>query len=218
MKSIHEENYLKAIFHLHEEGFEVVSTNAIAKAMNVQAASVTDMVKKLAKRKCLEHTPYQGVRLSEEGRKIAGGIIRKHRLWETFLVEKLHFNWSQVHDIAEQLEHIESELLTDRLFEFLGNPTHDPHGEPIPGKSGELPVQNYYRLDEINEGTEVEIIGVKEDSTEFLQYLNQLDLKLHANIKVLSRQKLDNTILLASAQRQFNLSDRIAASILVKEL
>jgi len=217
MRSIHEENYLKAIFHLQSEGAETVSTNAIAKALNVQAASVSDMVKKLAKRKWLIHRPYQGVQLSEEGKKIAGGIIRKHRLWETFLVEKLNFNWSQVHDIAEQLEHIESELLTDRLFQFLGEPTHDPHGEPIPGKSGELPVQNYYQLDQIDEGCEVEIVGVKEDSAEFLQYLNQLDLKLHARIKVLYRQQLDNSLVLSNANKEFNLSSRIASSILVKE-
>ena len=131
-------------------------------------------------------------------------------------MEKLQFNWSEVHDIAEQLEHIDSELLTDRLFAFLGEPTHDPHGEPIPGKQGEVPRVMHRCLDEIEAGREVEIIGVKEDSSEFLSYLDELDLRLNSRLTVVSRQNLDNSVLLQSKRGPIRVSDRVAASILVK--
>ncbi len=126
------ENYLKAIYRLSGREQELVSTNAIAERLNTKASSVTDMLKKLAGKKLLEYTPYRGGKLTAEGEKLAIHTLRKHRLWEVFLLEKLHFTWDQVHDIAEQMEHIDSLELVNRLDDFLGNPKRDPHGDPIP--------------------------------------------------------------------------------------
>ena len=133
-----EENYLKEIFHLVEKSKERVSTNSLAEKLNTKASSITDMVKKLADKKLLSYTKYKGCDLSADGKKIALQIIRKHRLWETFLVNKLNFGWEEVHDVAEQLEHIHSVKLIDQLDELLGYPKFDPHGDPIPDKEGKI--------------------------------------------------------------------------------
>ena len=141
MSTIHsftEENYLKAIYHLSTGNNSVVSTNQIAEITNTKAASVTDMLKKLAEKKLINYIKYQGVTLTEAGKNAAVNIVRKHRLWEVFLVEKLGFKWDEVHDIAEELEHINSESLINRLDDFLGNPAADPHGDPIPDRSGTI--------------------------------------------------------------------------------
>jgi DtxR family transcriptional regulator, Mn-dependent transcriptional regulator len=137
MLSYAEENYLKSIYHLAEGGKEVL-TNAIAEAMNTKAASVTDMIKKLSAKKLVAYEKYHGVQLTPEGKSEALMVVRKHRLWETFLVSKLGFAWHEVHDVAEQLEHIDSPLLIEKLEEFLGFPLADPHGHPIPNRHGEL--------------------------------------------------------------------------------
>src|ERR1700744_1137642 len=137
MNTLAEENYLKTIYHLSHQG-DNVSTNQIAAALNTKAASVTDMLKKLADKQLINYTPYQGVTLTAEGEKIALLIIRKHRLWEYFLVEKLNFKWDEVHDVAEELEHISSPELIDRLDDFMGNPKYDPHGDPIPDSNGQF--------------------------------------------------------------------------------
>lgn len=131
-----EENYLKAIYHLGENGALNVSTNAIAEVMNTKASSVTDMVKKLSEKAYVNYKKYQGVTLTKEGQKVAISIIRKHRLWEVFLVEKLNFTWDEVHEVAEQLEHIKSDKLIRELDVFLEFPSHDPHGDPIPDQDG----------------------------------------------------------------------------------
>src|SRR6201991_95913 len=137
MNTLAEENYLKSIYHL-SMGDENVSTNQIAAALNTKASSVTDMLKKLADKALINYTRYQGVSLTPSGEKIAVNIIRKHRLWEYFLVEKLDFKWDQVHDMAEELEHISSTELIDRLDKFMGYPKHDPHGDPIPDRDGKF--------------------------------------------------------------------------------
>ena len=134
-----EENYLKAIYSLSLKNEKLVSTNDIAKKLGTKASSVTDMLKKLADKKLVDYTKYHGTSLTKKGVKISLLIVRKHRLWETFLVEKLHFKWTEVHVLAEQLEHIKSEELTNRLEAFLEFPTHDPHGDPIPNKDGIVP-------------------------------------------------------------------------------
>src|SRR5580693_6558937 len=137
MNTFTEENYLKAIYHLSLQS-ESVSTNQIAASLNTKAASVTDMLKKLADKELINYTKYQGVTLTPQGEKIAVSIIRKHRLWEYFLVEKLNFKWDEVHDVAEELEHISSKELADRLDQFMGYPKYDPHGDPIPDSNGKL--------------------------------------------------------------------------------
>src|SRR5437868_332834 len=135
MNTFTEENYLKAIYHLSLQS-ESVSTNQIAASLNTKAASVTDMLKKLADKKLINYARYQGVTLTVEGERVALSIIRRHRLWEYFLVEKLSFKWDEVHDVAEELEHISSKELIDRLDDFMGNPKYDPHGDPIPDCNG----------------------------------------------------------------------------------
>ena len=136
MLSLVEENYLKAIYHLSEEGREQVSTNAIADAIQTKPASVSDMIQKLDRKGVIEYTKYQGVKVTDNGREAALKVIRKHRLWEVFLVEQLNFHWDEVHEVAEQLEHIKSPLLIERLDAFLGYPKVDPHGDPIPDAQG----------------------------------------------------------------------------------
>src|SRR5690625_1351452 len=169
-----EENYLKTIFHLEYDNPEEVSTNAIAEQMDTRPSSVTDMIQKLAEKNLLIYKPYRGVQLTSHGKKMAAGIIRKHRLWEVFLVEKLNFSWDQVHDIAEQLEHIQSEELIDRLDRYLGNPKTDPHGDPIPDKNGILKPTAKKLLTDLEKNQEGVCVGVKETGAEFLQYLDKM--------------------------------------------
>jgi DtxR family Mn-dependent transcriptional regulator len=192
MASFTEENYLKAIYHLSDG--ETVSTNEIAEAIQTRAASVTDMLKKLADKKFINYKKYQGVSLTEKGRKIALRIIRKHRLWEVFLVDKLGFNWDEIHDLAEQLEHINSLELTTRLDGFLGNPKFDPHGDPIPDKDGNLPVAATHKLSEVTLNIALVIMGVSEDSALFLQHLNHLGLKLGLDIMVKDVSSFDSSL------------------------
>jgi len=214
MASFTEENYLKAIYHLSDG--ETVSTNDIAEATQTRAASVTDMLKKLAEKEYINYKKYQGVSLTENGRKIALGIIRKHRLWEVFLVDKLGFNWDQIHDLAEELEHIKSLELTTRLDDFLGNPKFDPHGDPIPDKDGNLPVTTTHKLSEVALNRPLIIMGVSEDSAAFLQHLNHLGLKLGLEIMVNDVSSFDNSLgLLLDGHITIRISAAVAQNIQV---
>ncbi|NND87947.1 MAG: metal-dependent transcriptional regulator, partial [Flavobacteriaceae bacterium] len=152
MYSLTEENYLKTIFHLEQVSSGDISTNAIADKMETQPSSVTDMVQKLAEKELLSYKKYKGTRLTEIGKKVAADVIRKHRLWEVFLVEKLKFHWDEVHDIAEQLEHVQSDELIARLDAFLGHPDFDPHGDPIPDKHGVIKRTEKILLSEAKKG------------------------------------------------------------------
>src|SRR5690625_2840872 len=183
-----EENYLKAVFHLEKEFNDGVPTNALAEMMQTKASSATDMVKRLAEKSFLDYIPYQGVRLTEKGKKHAIQVIRKHRLWETFLVEKLHFTWDEVHEIAEQLEHIKSEKLTDRLDRFLDFPKIDPHGDLIPDKNGNFPVINKIQLAKCKPGDKGSLIGV-EDSKEFLNFLDNQQISLNDFIEIIGKDR-----------------------------
>src|SRR5699024_4682332 len=157
-----EENYLKAVYHLEKQYDDSVPTNALSERMNTKASSVTDMIKRLSEKGLLIYRPYQGALLTTEGRKHALKVIRKHRLWEYFLVEKLAFSWDEVHDIAEQLEHIESEKLTDQLEAFLDCPKVDPHGDLIPDKNGNFAPIDKVLLSECRVGTRAVFIGVRD--------------------------------------------------------
>lgn len=195
MTSFTEENYLKAIYHLSEQkNGEAVSTNELAEVTQTRAASVTDMVKKLAEKGFVNYKKYQGVNLTEEGKQIALRVIRKHRLWEVFLVEKLGFKWDEIHDLAEQLEHIKSSELTDRLDNFLGFPKFDPHGDPIPDEKGNLPISQTHKLSEVEKGKTLIIMGVSEDSAPFLQHLDKLGLKLGLKIEVIEVSEFDKSL------------------------
>lgn len=194
MLTFAEENYLKTIYHLAEETGGTVSTNAIADNLQTKAASVTDMIKKLSSKGVLSYQKYHGVNVSETGRKAALQVIRKHRLWETFLVQKLKFNWDEVHEVAEQLEHIKSPLLIKRLDEFLAYPKYDPHGDPIPDENGEFKVLAQMALKDCELDQEGIIVSVNDSSSSFLQYLDKIGAYIGAKIKVVDKVDFDGSL------------------------
>ena len=216
MFSLSEENYLKAIFHLEKKYSGGVSTNALAEEMETKASSVTDMVKKLSDKKLVKYRKYQGVHLSDGGRQAAVEVIRKHRLWEVFLVEKLNFSWDEVHDIAEQLEHIKSEKLTDELDKFLGHPKRDPHGDPIPDADGNFRISNKILLADLEEGQSGICVGVKDSSTEFLRYLDKNGITLGRTIKVVQREEYDDSLLIHISDNDLRVSKSISTNLFVK--
>ncbi len=213
-----EENYLKAIYHLTVQLEAEVPTNAIAEMMDTKASSVTDMLKKLADKALINYIKYQGVSLTEKGTHAAKMIVRKHRLWEVFLVEKLAFTWDEVHDIAEQLEHIKSEQLINKLDDFLGNPTEDPHGDPIPDAQGKITKTEKLLLSELAESETAICVGVKDSSADFLQYLNKQKIALGAVIKVLGRENFDASLHLIINDTPLTVSSKIAGNLYVKRI
>lgn len=213
-----EENYLKTIYHLTSVSDNGVSTNAIAEKMETKASSVTDMLKKLADKELVSYKKYQGVSLTEQGLLGAKMIVRKHRLWEVFLVEKLSFNWDEVHDIAEQLEHIHSEQLINRLDDFLGNPTEDPHGDPIPDANGQIVKVEKQLLSELEENQSGICVGVKDTSSEFLKYLDKQQISLGTKIEVLSKEAFDQSLRIAAAGIEITISQKIAGNLFVRKV
>jgi DtxR family Mn-dependent transcriptional regulator len=211
-----EENYLKAIYHLTASLETEVSTNAIAEMMETKASSVTDMLKKLSEKDLVNYKKYQGVSLTENGKLSAKMIVRKHRLWEVFLVEKLNFSWDEVHDIAEQLEHIKSEQLINRLDDFLGNPTEDPHGDPIPDAKGRIIKIEKYLLSELTENQIGVCVGVKDTSSEFLKYLDKQEIALGSRIEFLSRESFDLSVRIKISNKELSISNKIASNLFVK--
>ena len=205
-----EENYLKIIYHLGQERQEEVTTNAIAEAMQTKASSVTDMLKKLNKK-------YQGVSLTKEGEKNALFVIRKHRLWEVFLVEKLHFSWDEIHEVAEQLEHIQSDKLIEELDKLLLYPEKDPHGDPIPDKYGHMPSLKSELLSQLKKEESAQCVGVRNTSKEFLQYLNKIDISIGKEIKILEIHSFDNSIEIQLDSKTINISSMVAENIYVKK-
>lgn len=195
MHSFTEENYLKTIYYLEARQAGEVTTNALAEMTATKAASVTDMLRKLADKQLIHYRKYQGVRLTEEGMRLALKIIRRHRLWEVFLVEKLGFGWDQVHDMAEELEHVRSDELVERLDQFLAHPQFDPHGDPIPTPTGSMPPMVYQKLSDIPTGSEVCIMGVLEHSPEFLQHLARTGLLLGCSLTLREINAFDKSIL-----------------------
>jgi DtxR family Mn-dependent transcriptional regulator len=218
MLSLAEENYLKSIYHLSRSGSKSVSTNAISDDLKTKPASVSDMIKKLAKKKVISYRKYQGVEITEKGRKAALGIIRKHRLWEVFLVDKLDFHWDEVHEIAEQLEHIKSPLLTQKLDEFLGFPRIDPHGDPIPDEEGNLNVLPKIPLIQMELNQSVMITGVNNSESGFLKHLDKLKISLGTKIKIIEKNEFDGSLEIAIADgKSAFISDQVAKNLLVSE-
>ncbi|MFL9830198.1 metal-dependent transcriptional regulator [Flavobacterium sp. ARAG 55.4] len=211
-----EENYLKSIYHLTVVSGSGVSTNAIAEVMETKASSVTDMLKKLAEKDLVHYKKYQGVSLTEKGKLEAKMIVRKHRLWEVFLVEKLDFSWDEVHDIAEQLEHIKSEKLINKLDDFLGNPTEDPHGDPIPNAQGLLPKIEKQLLSDLTENQKGICVGVKDTSSEFLKYLDKQQIALGSTIEILGKETFDLSLRIKVDDKPLNISNKIATNLFVK--
>jgi DtxR family Mn-dependent transcriptional regulator len=209
------ENYIKAIFHIQQEE-EVVSTNALAKALSTKPASVTDMLKKLKAQKLLQYQPYKGVKLTAEGKKLALQIIRKHRLWEFFLVEKLGFGWEEVHEIAEELEHISSRKLIDRLDTFLGSPRTDPHGDPIPDSQGRMPVIHQTCLLDLPIHIPADVISVSNQSTTMLDLLRHNKIGIGTRLEVTRRFDFDHSLeVRISGQPFITISEQLAANLFV---
>lgn len=216
MNTFTEENYLKAIYKLSVNSKEGVSTNSIAEILQTKAASVTDMLKKLSDKKLINYQKYQGVSLTDKGIKIALNIVRKHRLWEAFLVEKLNFKWDQVHTLAEELEHINSDELIDRLDKFLGYPKFDPHGDPIPDHEGKFANQKAKLLSELPIGKTGVMIGVVDHSPSFLQYLDKLELNLGRSVKILEAFDFDNSLsIIINGKKPIHISNEVSKNILV---
>lgn len=213
-----EEDYLKAVFKITERSQSSASTNSIADHLSTAPASVTDMVKKLDKKGLVVYQKYKGVYLSESGKKIATQLIRKHRLWEVFLHDKLKFPWEQIHEIAEDLEHIDSADLINRLDNFLGNPRFDPHGDPIPNAEGKFMLRKQCTLDELVKGQRCVLVGVSEHSVSFLQYLNDFKIKLGTQFQILDVQPFDKVMIVKKDEepKSITLGHRVTKNLLVK--
>ncbi|MBT1705403.1 metal-dependent transcriptional regulator [Chryseosolibacter indicus] len=218
MLSLTEENYLKTIYRLSDGGAKAVLTNEIADSMNTKAASVTDMVKKLSVKDLISYEPYYGVKITRLGKNEALMVIRKHRLWETFLVDKLKFSWDEVHDVAEQLEHIQSPLLIEKLDEFLGYPTADPHGHPIPDKNGKIQILKQVPLSEIALNKKAFVRSVKDGSSSFLQYLSKIGIYIGATITILERIEFDGSLeIVIDNKKKVFISRDVSENLLVTE-
>ena len=211
-----EENYLKVIYHLSNLSPKGVNTNAIAAMLDTKASSVTDMLKKLSEKDLLHYQKYQGVSLTDKGKLNAKIIVRKHRLWEVFLVEKLGFAWDEVHEVAEDLEHIKSEKLINQLDQFLNYPSFDPHGDPIPNAKGEIIKIEKQLVSEIEVGRTITCVGVKDTSVDFLQYLNKQNISLGTKMKVLEKEPFDGTLKIEINKSVLVISDKIATNLYVK--
>ncbi|MEM9025119.1 MAG: metal-dependent transcriptional regulator, partial [Bacteroidota bacterium] len=190
-----------------------------ARMLDTKASSVTDMLKKLAAKELINYKRYQGVSLTPKGRDAAVGIIRKHRLWEVFLVEKLHFKWDEVHELAEELEHIDSDALIDRLDQFLGHPQFDPHGDPIPTKSGEIDHHKEVLLSDLHIQEKAIIVGVKDSSPGFLQYLEEKGLVLGATIHVDAIETYDQSMrVVINEGEQHAVSLQVSSNLYIKKV
>lgn len=214
--TIAEENYIKSIYKL-QEGSLTVTTTALAYELETKPASVTDMAKKLKEKKLIDYEKYQGLQLSAEGRKAALQIIRRHRLWECFLVDKLNFSWDEVHELAEELEHVRSEKLINRLSEYLGNPTIDPHGDPIPDANGKIGKQRPQTSLDMSTAKRLEITAVSDQSSALLEFLNAKGIRLGTHIEVIERYEFDNSMeIKIKNQPAFTISEQVCKSIMVR--
>lgn len=214
--TISEENYIKVIYHLSLVSPKGINTNAIAGMLDTKASSVTDMLKKLSEKELVAYQKYQGVTLTDKGFLSAKMIVRKHRLWEVFLVEKLNFSWDEVHEIAEELEHIKSEALINKLDEFLGCPDFDPHGDPIPDRNGEIKKISKLLLSEAELNKEYHCVGVKDSSSEFLKYLDKQKIALGSLFIVKEKESFDDTLTVQINSKEITLSNKIANNLYVQ--
>lgn len=212
-----EENYIKALYTIqsrNESG--EASVNEIAERMHTRPATVTDMFRKLSEKGLIHYEKYKKVRLTDVGAKIALGILRKHRLWETFLCDKLNFAWDEVHEVAEQLEHIQSQKLIERLDEFLGFPEYDPHGDPIPKHDGQMPASKAIPLSEMPEHVKSVFVAVNDTSSAFLQQLKRFELEIGSELTITERMPYDKSVWVTNKKGDsFQLSEKIAANIYV---
>lgn len=216
--SFTEENYLKIIYSLSISNSDnATSTNEISEKYQTKPSSVSDMLKKLSEKNLIEYERYKRVTLTEQGILLALQILRKHRLWEVFLFENLHFTWDEVHELAEQLEHIQSTVLIDRLDEFLGFPEFDPHGDPIPNALGELKSQQKILLSKFSPGTPCQVVAVRDSSSPFLQYLQKLNLSIGSTLKIIEVMSFDDTYTIENEQgEKISISRKFADNLFVQ--
>jgi len=212
-----EENYLKAIFGLSGEGTGRIANQAIADRLRIRPATVTEMLRKLRDKKLIDYSRSEGARLTELGRDLAAKVVRKHRLWETFLVRTMGFTWAEVHEVAEQLEHLQSEKLVEQMDRFLGYPRVDPHGEPIPDKEGRLRLGSYERLSSCKTGDAVRLCAVADSSTEFLTFLNGRGLRLGLRLTVRHVEPIDGSVILSYDKRRREMLSRMVCERLLVE-
>ncbi|MFN5641912.1 MAG: metal-dependent transcriptional regulator [Sphingobacteriales bacterium] len=213
-----EENYIKAIYHL-QGADDVVTTNALSAELKTRPASVTDMLKKLKAKKLLSYEKYQGFRLSQDGKKVALGIIRRHRLWEYFLSEKLKFNWDEVHEVAEQLEHVTSVKLIDKLDEYLDYPRFDPHGDPIPDRNGKIATHDRICITAIPLNHQMEVCHVGNQTPELLDILKHNKIGIGTILEVKKKFPFDNSIEIKSGNKAaLILSEAVAKHIWLKKM
>lgn len=214
--TISEENYLKSVYHLQQQGNKV-TTGELSKHLQTRPASVTDMMKKLQAKKLLIYTPYYGFRLSKAGNAAAVGIIRRHRLWEFFLAEKLNFGWDEVHEMAEHLEHVSDSRLIDKLDAFLNYPRFDPHGDPIPDKNGNMAKEKRISLQDALPGAIAEICAVTRQDNTLLEMMQQKNLHIGLKIEVKKKFSYDNSIeLKINGGKIIHISEKMAREILCK--
>lgn len=211
-----EENYLKALFKLSSKQVKKVNNIALAKELDLNPATVLEMVRKLSERKLVQLLPDKTIQLSEKGRKKALLTIRKHRLWEVFLVEKLNYEWSEVHELADQLEHIESDDLVNRLDSFLGFPSSDPHGDPIPDKNGKLLQVQSIPLSEVETGKTYAVQSFAETADSFLDYLGKVSIKPGTKIRITGKNEYDQSLVVIVNKKELHLSEKVASNILVR--
>ncbi len=218
MHTLSEENYLKAIYNLDKQGLTKITPTAISESLGNNPASVVDMLKKLVDKKLLQYEKSKGVKLTHTGQNVAISIVRKHRLWEAFLLEKLGYGWDEVHDIAEQLEHVFHPELADRLDKYLGFPKYDPHGDPIPKANGESAVSYKTLLAEIGENKQCRVVAVKDTSSPFLQYLRKLNIGIGTTISVIEKIPFDGSLTISiNNDLQQTVSRMFADNLLVEE-
>ena len=212
-----EENYLKTLFKLENQKGKKVNNTALSKALGLNPATVLEMVRKLADRKMVQLKPDKSIQLSEKGKKKALLTIRKHRLWEVFLVEKMNYKWNEVHELAEQLEHIESTDLVDRLDSFLAHPSFDPHGDPIPDKNGKIKINPSVPLSDCGQGKYYTVTNLTDTNDGLLQYLEKLNILPGIKIKLQEKHEYDNSFSIEVQKKTVQLSEKVAKNILVQQ-
>lgn len=217
MTTLTEENYLKALYHLSEKNHQV-SVGDLSKFLSIKMPSVNSMIRKFEKKKWVEYESYKPLQLTSEGRKLAALIVRKHRLTEMFLVEKMGFGWEEVHEIAEQIEHIQSEAFFQKIDQLLGYPKTDPHGSPIPDKNGEILSFDYRKLSECEAGEKVKFCALSESSSSFLNYLNKKNISLGVEIEILSKEDFDQSLTVRYEDHTETLSEKVSEKLLVEKL
>jgi DtxR family Mn-dependent transcriptional regulator len=216
METHAEENYLKAIYSIAENSPDTVLTKVVADHIKSKPSSVTDMIQRLSAKKLVDYKKYKGVTLTKTGRQKALQVIRKHRLWELFLVKHLNFSWDEVHDIAEQLEHVKSPILVDRLDAFLNFPIRDPHGDIIPDEKGKLRVDHAHHLSEMKKGKACVVTAVKDSSSEFLNFLDNAGIALNTELKIVDVIPYDRSIqVLIDGKKKLTLSEKVCNNLYV---